>query len=402
MSNASKRTIRLLALLSILAITICLLPTFLAKAPVTAKADNSNPRIGCWWWKTSDANNEEIRDRYLSILESAGVTEIYYYDYTSFWSQLSTASTKRAYVHKFIEAAMSHGMRVAILIGDPDLAKKADTSLNYVQRLKTSWDNYKAEYPNDGLYGIHFDVEPGNTTTILQQYCDNLLTNCKNILIPAGIHVAFDVNPAWSGGLACKLDDIQGLYNIMANMLANGKGVMSLMSYRTTAAKVMSRANEKNAITSCLKYNCDFDVGIETDNVEKGVDLHDKTKDQVLTIIDEIKELIQKENYSVKVGINIHNARTFCELEGNIGDSRTTKAPTTTTTTAPIIINPIVPGDVNDDCEVDMKDVLALRKHLAGLLSEINQDNADVNYDGLVDMKDVLMIRKVLANLASF
>ena len=56
-------------------------------------------------------------------------------------------------------------------------------------------------------------------------------------------------------------------------------------------------------------------------------------------------------------------------------------------------------GDANDDGDVNMKDVLALRKQLAGMSSEINLINADCNGDGDFNMKDVLMLRKFLAGL---
>ncbi len=56
-------------------------------------------------------------------------------------------------------------------------------------------------------------------------------------------------------------------------------------------------------------------------------------------------------------------------------------------------------GDANDDGKVDMKDVLLLRKFLAGMTEELNKGNADANEDGSLDMKDVLMIRKYLANM---
>ncbi len=59
----------------------------------------------------------------------------------------------------------------------------------------------------------------------------------------------------------------------------------------------------------------------------------------------------------------------------------------------------IVSGDVNNDGFVDMKDVLALRKFLAGMDIQINVLNADANRDDVTDLKDVLMIRKRLANL---
>ncbi len=57
--------------------------------------------------------------------------------------------------------------------------------------------------------------------------------------------------------------------------------------------------------------------------------------------------------------------------------------------------------DANDDGEVDMKDVLLVRRFVAGLvpLRDIDLLAADVNSDGGVDMKDVLFIRRVIAGL---
>ena len=56
-------------------------------------------------------------------------------------------------------------------------------------------------------------------------------------------------------------------------------------------------------------------------------------------------------------------------------------------------------GDANGDGNVDMKDVLVIRKNIAKLDVEINLSAADVNGDGSVDMKDVLLVRKFIANL---
>ena len=109
-------------------------------------------------------------------------------------------------------------------------------------------------------------------------------------------------------------------------------------------------------------------------------------------------------------------------------EATTTEAPTTTTVEAPTTttenavtptttaasdvsedesgdqsdesgISELVYGDGNGDGVVDMKDVLLLRKFLAGLADEIDQLNADVNVDKSLDMKDVLMIRKFLAHM---
>ena len=56
-------------------------------------------------------------------------------------------------------------------------------------------------------------------------------------------------------------------------------------------------------------------------------------------------------------------------------------------------------GDANDDGNVNMKDVLLIRKFLAGMSVTLNEQNADCNSDGTVNMKDVLMLRKYLAGL---
>ncbi len=59
-----------------------------------------------------------------------------------------------------------------------------------------------------------------------------------------------------------------------------------------------------------------------------------------------------------------------------------------------------VNGDTTGDGLVNMKDVLQLRKYVAGIVKEINENLADCNRDGSINMKDVLLLRKYLANLA--
>lgn len=55
-------------------------------------------------------------------------------------------------------------------------------------------------------------------------------------------------------------------------------------------------------------------------------------------------------------------------------------------------------GDCNLDGIVNAKDVLALRKHLAGFNNNLAADEADTHNDSKVNAKDVLMIRKHLVN----
>ena len=73
--------------------------------------------------------------------------------------------------------------------------------------------------------------------------------------------------------------------------------------------------------------------------------------------------------------------------------------PTTASTTRPSIIIDVLYGDANDDGEVNMKDVLLMRKFLANIPVTVNKKTADANGDGDVNMKDVLMVRKYLANI---
>ena len=57
-----------------------------------------------------------------------------------------------------------------------------------------------------------------------------------------------------------------------------------------------------------------------------------------------------------------------------------------------------VPGDVNDDGEVDMIDSVMLDRYLADWDVTINMANADVNGDGEVDMIDSVMLDRYLAD----
>ena len=75
--------------------------------------------------------------------------------------------------------------------------------------------------------------------------------------------------------------------------------------------------------------------------------------------------------------------------------SATVTEPTTTGTEAEDILY----GDANGDGNVNMKDVLILRKFLAGIDVSYVEINSDVNGDGNVNMKDVLILRKFLASI---
>lgn len=57
-----------------------------------------------------------------------------------------------------------------------------------------------------------------------------------------------------------------------------------------------------------------------------------------------------------------------------------------------------LPGDVNEDGTVDLKDVTALTRYLAGGWDvTVDESSSDVNADGILDLKDVVLIRRYLA-----
>lgn len=58
-----------------------------------------------------------------------------------------------------------------------------------------------------------------------------------------------------------------------------------------------------------------------------------------------------------------------------------------------------LPGDINDDGSVDIKDQIRLLKYLAGNKVEVNEKALDVNGDGSVDIKDQIRLLKYLAGI---
>ncbi len=60
-------------------------------------------------------------------------------------------------------------------------------------------------------------------------------------------------------------------------------------------------------------------------------------------------------------------------------------------------VTPVLYGDANGDGVVNMKDVLAVRKYVAEMETELDFAAADINRDEAVNMKDVLAVRQIVA-----
>ncbi len=314
MTRTKKLSTSLLALALAILFLLTMLPSLTGGMNVEAKNPDGRNRLGCWWWDFTDATNATTRENYLTLLEETGVTEVYIEAYTYLWS-----TSKHAQLHTFIDAAMKHGIRTSVMIDDPALATSSGTSKRYIENLYSGYVAYQNTYPDDWLYGIHFDVEPGGyNATVLQNYLNNLLTNAVNTLIANGIYCEFDVNPAWNGYNGITYDGCTNFYQALAKTLANGKGCVSFMSYRNTAEKVVSRANERQGVDYAKQYNCDYTYGIETDNVETGVDIHNKDKAYLCSMLDYIFGVIDKAGGKMNAGIAIHHASTYYQLAGTL------------------------------------------------------------------------------------
>jgi hypothetical protein len=57
-----------------------------------------------------------------------------------------------------------------------------------------------------------------------------------------------------------------------------------------------------------------------------------------------------------------------------------------------------IPGDVDEDGELTAKDVVLLRRYIAGLTNKtVSASLADVNGDGRINAKDVVKLRQIIA-----
>ena len=62
-----------------------------------------------------------------------------------------------------------------------------------------------------------------------------------------------------------------------------------------------------------------------------------------------------------------------------------------------VTVSSRIAGDVNGDGEVNILDLIRLRKYLMSAAQDIQSANADVTGDGVVDNKDLVRMRKYLA-----
>ena len=121
--------------------------------------DHTNPRInfiegskatlGVWWWHQIDG---DLRTELMELLEANQVTEIYYCCDT-----LLGSSSGNKIIHEFVQEAMKHHMRVAVLFEVQGVVNEGNNSFKLAV---DNFNKYKAteEYKDDDLYGFHCDI----------------------------------------------------------------------------------------------------------------------------------------------------------------------------------------------------------------------------------------------------
>lgn len=111
----------------------------------------------------------------------------------------------------------------------------------------------------------------------------------------------------------------------------------------------------------------------------------DNSNGKILTLTFKAKEDVLIGDYSIAI-----NAKTA--YDNNTNDVEVVGV------RVGVEVVDFVPGDINGDTEVDLKDVTVLRRYLAGGYDVVVQQVAlDVNRDGNVDLKDITHLRRALA-----
>ena len=305
MHSNKRNWIRIVSMIGCFSLIIFLIPIF----ALPVMSTDSSRIMGLWWWGPQDGRDASERSKYLDFFEQAGITEIYYYGFDDL-------RTNRPALHTFVSAANAKGMTVAILYDDKNICE-AQYAESLIDSLKTNYLAYIQQYPDDQMIGYHFDIEKFSSA---QNYCTNFIGGLST-LRDAGILCSVDVNPThWTSSVS--LNGVSGMYNIIAANV----DVMTLMSYRQNADKVVSCG--ETCLAACKTYGTAIRYGLETgDSGEEGVDFYGKTKYQLYTVINGVFERLKNKNLDIEYGMAIHHNRAFYAMEGELPDIHATTAP---------------------------------------------------------------------------
>ncbi len=270
--------------------------------------EGTSKTLGVWCW-TPQYSDSSIR-RYMEMFKKNQVTEVYYECY----SWLYSGSSTRADLHHFVEIASEYGIRVAALYDDQGSIYGSGPFNRCVDGFLT----YKSEYPDDGLYALHCDIEPRNSESQLSSYVSHFIPQVADAR-KRGVPVELDIACGWeANGRELELNGVKGIYNIIA---ANCD-TMCMMSYRDEAANIYGCG--MNVIPAAKTYGTKVVFGIELGDSGEGdhVDFYDEG---IYTAWSELYKLNQKvDNREIEkdfpVGYAIHHAGAMMGLRIHWGD----------------------------------------------------------------------------------
>lgn len=257
--------------------------------PQLTALEGTDRTLGVWWWRWSDGRKEETREMYLDFFEKNGVTEIYYY-----CGSVLNTEYNRTIVLDFVKAAMAHGMRVAYLF---DVQEVVNADNQSFEKAVVNFNTYNSEHPDAPLYGIHCDIEP--KWDRMQDYVDNFIVGDVSVARAAGVCVELDLNMNWDRvkfnyiGSATHYFDGEELP--IYEILANNCDCMCMMSYRTSATRLVNGTKDSRA--AAQKVGTKIVYGIEVGDSHEGanVDFHLHSKEYVYDFVAELDHQMQFE-----------------------------------------------------------------------------------------------------------
>lgn len=262
-----------------------------------------NVTFGTWWWKIGDGIKVETRETILDFLKYNGITEIWYYCY----DRMRTPNTRQE-THEFVVSAMSRGMRVAELYDDPN-SQQADNTF-FTDNVVANFLEYKKEYPNDALYGIHCDVEHKVNSTNAQNYFDNFILPEVDAARAQGICVELDLSANYNAQTV-KLDGKS--YNFY-EACAMHCDTMCIMSYRTTVAKINECVSRSGPYAKKVGTKIIFSIEMGVSGEGPGVDFSTRSKQYAYSIFQEFATKINVSDYPAGIGFAIHSVDAWYNL----------------------------------------------------------------------------------------
>lgn len=294
-------------------------------APRINFIDDSNATLGVWWWHVSDAYDETLGPKYMTLLEENQVTEIYFY-----CAYMMTNAENRAKVHTFVQKAMERGMRVSVLFDNQNVVKAGDTSFT---NAVNCYLQYKNEYPQDDLYGLHCDIEPQAPDRLTDDTWDAWTQGYVTNFIPQiaaarkqGVWVELDIGCGWwvSGAkrayTGTVMHEYDGTTMDLFDVIANNVDCMCMMSYRDTAKAILDTATAgRNAAD---KAGCKIVYGVETGDDGEGdyVDFYADSKEIMYTELSRLNTKLESKTPVGGYGFAIHYMRMWDALRDTMDD----------------------------------------------------------------------------------